>query len=235
MYYCSNTVFLMFTCRQGKKKPPFCQHRSGWFYHNLHLVAATVSPSSLPFFSPGMPNPSSCILYAHARNLFLALQLSLTWAACLSVFPVASAESRNDSWWSDKHLLIVEDKRISCTPIIIPHTKQGHVYPYALYELAIISSAMIISVAARQYLAPTFFSLFMDTSRLVALGIFSSYFLIVIGLFSLILFSLPLSRTRDGSKSKIFGALAVISLAHTWYCELQLWCVETSRSGIELW
>ena len=60
--------------------------------------------------------------------------------------------------------------------------------------------------------------------RLMALGIFSSYFLIIICLFCFLLANLPSSLKRNGSNFSvyIFGALALISFAHTWYCESQI-------------
>jgi hypothetical protein len=61
-------------------------------------------------------------------------------------------------------------------------------------------------------------------SRLLALGIFTSYFLIIIGLFCLILLTLPNSPNRNGTRIAVytFGFLALISFAHTWYCELRI-------------
>lgn len=58
--------------------------------------------------------------------------------------------------------------------------------------------------------------------RLLALGIFASYFILIITLFALILASLrPRSTTRNGTTAAVcvFGALSVTSFAHTWYCE----------------
>jgi len=59
----------------------------------------------------------------------------------------------------------------------------------------------------------------MESSRLLALGIFSSYFLIITGLFCLILATLPSSAKRNGSQIAVytFGVLTLVSFAHTWY------------------
>ena len=63
----------------------------------------------------------------------------------------------------------------------------------------------------------------MEFSRLLALVIFSSYFLIIIILFCLILSSLPSPAKRNGTQIAVytFGALALVSFVHTWYCELR--------------
>lgn len=63
----------------------------------------------------------------------------------------------------------------------------------------------------------------MEPSRLLALGIFTSYFFIIIFLFCLILANLRNAK-RNGSDIAVytFTALALISFAHTWYCELQI-------------
>lgn len=60
-----------------------------------------------------------------------------------------------------------------------------------------------------------------ELSRLLALGIFVSYFLVIIGLFTLILTSWPRSTARNGTAAavRIFCVLTAISFAHTWYCE----------------
>lgn len=61
-------------------------------------------------------------------------------------------------------------------------------------------------------------------SRLLALGIFSAYFLIIIGLFYRILANLLSQPKRNGPQIAVytFAALALTSFAHTWYCELQI-------------
>jgi len=60
----------------------------------------------------------------------------------------------------------------------------------------------------------------MDFSNLLALGIFSSYFVLIIGLFSTILKSLPhRDLSAFGTKRHVyaFRALAVFSFIHTWF------------------
>lgn len=56
--------------------------------------------------------------------------------------------------------------------------------------------------------------------EVLALSIFSSYFLIILGVFTAILLSFPKGqRKSNGPKIILFGALAAMSFAHTWYCE----------------
>jgi len=59
----------------------------------------------------------------------------------------------------------------------------------------------------------------LDLSRLSAFAIFVSYFLLIIGLFCLIVANLPRSNRQNGIPVAvyIFGVLAVVSFVHTWY------------------
>lgn len=58
----------------------------------------------------------------------------------------------------------------------------------------------------------------MDASQLVALGVFASYFLLILGLLGVIV-----SSWRNGKSAadggKVFLLLAFLSFAYTWYCE----------------
>ncbi len=57
--------------------------------------------------------------------------------------------------------------------------------------------------------------------HVLSLSVFSSYLLSILGLFSLIAYTLFASKgvSYALSKSWIFGGLTVVSLVHTWFCE----------------
>ena len=60
----------------------------------------------------------------------------------------------------------------------------------------------------------------MNIPQYLALGVFSSYFLVIFGLFWLIYRSLPpTSPEQPKRKIAAFTALTIASLIHTWFCE----------------
>ncbi len=64
----------------------------------------------------------------------------------------------------------------------------------------------------------------MDFSHLMALSIFASYFLTIIGLFFLIIRDLRLlakTSNASGLKITIFVGLTLASFAHTWFCTFE--------------
>jgi hypothetical protein len=66
----------------------------------------------------------------------------------------------------------------------------------------------------------------MNIPQYLALGVFSSYFLVILGLFWLIYQSLP-PPSPEQPKLRIaaFAALAIGSLVHTWFCESLCECI----------
>ncbi|TCD66358.1 hypothetical protein EIP91_001464 [Steccherinum ochraceum] len=55
------------------------------------------------------------------------------------------------------------------------------------------------------------------TGESVALGIFGSYFLIILGLFGLIGHNVPIVGRGRTQRQQVFSVLAILSFAHTWY------------------
>jgi hypothetical protein len=57
----------------------------------------------------------------------------------------------------------------------------------------------------------------MESAQVVALAILGSYFGVIIGLFTIILRSIPATKERQQQRNA-FKLLTVLSFAHTWYC-----------------
>jgi hypothetical protein len=57
----------------------------------------------------------------------------------------------------------------------------------------------------------------MESAQVVALAILGSYFGVIIGLFAIILRSIPATKERQKQRNA-FKLLTVLSFAHTWYC-----------------
>lgn len=61
----------------------------------------------------------------------------------------------------------------------------------------------------------------LTSPQLVGLGVFTSYFGLVLALLVVILRSLPPLHNSNASKSRVYSfvALTLISFGHTWFCE----------------
>jgi hypothetical protein len=57
----------------------------------------------------------------------------------------------------------------------------------------------------------------MESAQVLALAILGSYFGVIVGLFTIILRSIPATKDR-GQQRNAFKLLTVLSFAHTWYC-----------------
>lgn len=65
----------------------------------------------------------------------------------------------------------------------------------------------------------------METPHIVALGIFASYFFIILALFTIILWSVPATgKATSVGKTWLFRFLTLGSLGHTWFCKFLFCC-----------